>query len=320
MSQTDDSVSTNAAEANNEYTVHACYVAGLEALNNGDLKEANAWALRCDAAHGGRIDARCATLHSLIATEAGDLEGAAAHLRHAAQLAPEDVSVARRLGQVLAANGALSEAVATLERVAMNAPDEADLLVDLGYVCMMNNDRAKARAALERAASLRPEDSAIQYSLVQIYEALGELALAAAVLTPMARHAASPRLLNDLTLLLMQLGRWDEAEAMFARLQRFDPEHDLIAQHGRIWCRIQERDWRSAFGLALEATRLDRYDLTTALLNYVKDQLFGRVPDAVRREAELGERVMAELREHAELHGDEDIAGEIGLDKGRNHD
>lgn len=319
MSQTDDSISTDTVEAYGEFPVEACYAAGLEALNRGDLEEANAWAVRCEAASHGETDAKCAMLRGLIATEIGDLEVAVSHLRHAVQLAPDDVAIARRLGEVLATSRVWGEAAATLERAAVSTPDDADLLVDLGYACMMSNDRARARAALERAASLRPGDAAIQYSLAQIYEALGELALAAAVLIPVTQHAASPRLLSDLTLLLLRLGRLDEAEANFIRLQRLDPDHYLIAQHGRIWCRIREQNWRGAFDLALEATRLDRYDLTTALLAYIKDQLFGQVLDSRQRETELGERIIAVLRDHAELHADEDIVGGTGVDKEADH-
>jgi Flp pilus assembly protein TadD len=319
MSPTDDSISADTVKANGEFPVEACYAAGLEALNKGDLEEAHAWAVRCEAASHGGTDARCAMLLGLIATEAGDLEVAASHLRQAMQLAPDDVSIARRLGEVLATSGTWSEAAATLERAAVSTPGDIDLLVDLGYACMMSGDRARARAALERAASLRPADAVIQYSLAQFYEAMGEPALAAAVLIPLTQHAASPRLLSDLTLLLLRLERWNEAEAYFIRLQWLDPDHYLIAQHGRIWCRIREQNWRGAFDLALEATRLDRYDLTTALLDYVKDRLFGQVLDSARREAELGERIMAELLSHAEQHADEHIAGGTGVDKEAAH-
>ena len=58
------------------------------------------------------------------------------------------------------------------------------------------------------------------------------------------------------------------------------------------------------------ATRLDRFDLTTTFLAYAKDRLFGHIPDAVQREAELGDRFRAELRAHAEMHSDEAREGD----------
>ncbi len=306
----DDSVSTDTTNADQELTVEVCFAAGLQALYSGNIEEAVAWAIQCDTApgNGNSTDGRCAVLHSLIAAETGDLDASVTYLRHAAQLAPEDILVARRLSEVLIEREAWSEAATTLERAVASKPDDADLLVDLGYFFLMSNNRAKARATLERAASLRPEDEAIQYSLAQMYEALGEAALAIAILLPLAQHTASLQLLNELSLLLLQSSRWDEAEASFVRLQQRDPDHELVAQHGRICCRMKKQDWRGAFHLALEVTRIDRYALTTTLLAYIKDRIFGQGSNYEQREAELVVRVMAELHEHAELHSGEEIS------------
>ena len=103
----------------------------------------------------------------------------------------------------------------------------------------------------------------------------------------------------------MQLERYTEAEAAFRSLAKRDPEHELFAQHGQSWCCIKKGDWRGALEAALSATRLDRFDLTTAFLAYSKDRLFGQVPDAAEREVALGTRFWAELHDHAEMHSDE---------------
>ena len=50
MSQSDSAMTTA--------TVDACYAAGLEALERGELEAAESWAKRCDAAPGGGQDAR----------------------------------------------------------------------------------------------------------------------------------------------------------------------------------------------------------------------------------------------------------------------
>ena len=66
--------------------------------------------------------------------------------------------------------------------------------------------------------------------------------------------------------------------------------------------------------MALETIKLDRFDLTTNFLAYAKDRLFSRVPDADRVEKDLHERLIAELREHAEQHGeDEAVDREEGI-------
>jgi hypothetical protein len=113
--------------------------------------------------------------------------------------------------------------------------------------------------------------------------------------------------LSDLARLFLESERFAEADIAFRRLQVVDPEHHVVAQHGRIWCQIKAGDWRGALELAIGAAQVDRFDLTTALLAYAKDRLFTRVEDdeAAAREAALGERFMAELRDHAEQHRDD---------------
>ena len=114
----------------------------------------------------------------------------------------------------------------------------------------------------------------------------------------------SPAVLTDLARLFLESGQFAEADKAFRRLQTVDPDHFVFAQHGRIWCQIRTGDWRGALELAIGAAQADRYELTTALLAYAKDRLFTRVADdaVVAREAELGERFAAAMREHAEQH------------------
>jgi tetratricopeptide (TPR) repeat protein len=232
-------------QATKSESVEECCAAGLEALEQGDLEAAEAWAGRCDAAAGEPADPRCAALR-----------------------------------------------------------------VDLGFARLMGGDAPRARAALERAAEMLPEDADIRIALAQVYEAVGEPARAADALLQVPPEALSPRLLGERARLLLDLERWNEAEETFRALGRLDdPASDLLAVHGQCWCRIRTGDWRGALDAALGATRLDRYDLTTAFLAYAKDRLFSHPADAARREAELGERLRAELREHADLHsGDTDSA------------
>lgn len=182
-------------------------------------------------------------------------------------------------------------------------PRCAALRVDLGFARLMEGDGAGARAALERAAEMQPADPGIRIALAQVYEAVGEPARAADALSQVPPDALSPGLLGERVRLLLDLERWGEAEETFRALGRLDdPASDLLAVHGQCWCRIRKGDWRGALDAALGATRLDRYDLTTAFLAYAKDRLFSHPPDVARREAELGERLRAELREHADLH------------------
>jgi tetratricopeptide (TPR) repeat protein len=188
------------------------------------------------------------------------------------------------------------------------ATRDPDVLVELGYARLNAGDAAKARQAFERALALRPGDALIRRPLAQIYESAGKAKEAADTLAAIPPAAASPRVLGDLARLYLGLKRYGEAEEACAALRSADPEHALLAQHGITLCRIKRGDWRGALDVALSATRLDRFDLTTAFLAYAKDRLFHSVPDAARREAELVERFLAELREHEDAHAEDDGA------------
>ncbi len=120
----------------------------------------------------------------------------------------------------------------------------------------------------------------------------------------MARRTPAPGILNNLARLYLVQGQYHEADTIFRQLSTLDPDAELLARHGRIWCQLKRGDWRSALEQALGAARADRYDLTTALLAYARDRLFTRVPaeEIVAREAALAVRFGAELREYAELY------------------
>src|SRR5215203_3470037 len=78
------------------------YEAGMAALSAGRLDDARRWAKRCAAASATVSDARCAALVGRVALEDDDFDDAAAHLRRALELAPDDVAIARDLGEALA--------------------------------------------------------------------------------------------------------------------------------------------------------------------------------------------------------------------------
>jgi len=224
-----------------------------------------------------------------------------------------DVEAARRMGAALEERGEAGKAAALLAKAAGRATHDAGLLMDLGYARLAAGDAAGARQAFEKALVLRPADPLIRRPLAQIYESLGKPAQAAAALAAIPPGGASPRVLGDLARLYLGLKRYRQAEEACAALQGIDPEHALLAQHGMTLCRIKQGDWRGALDVALSATRLDRYDLTTAFLAYAKDRLFRSVPDAPGREAELLARFLAELREHDVIHAEDE--GTFGADE-----
>ena len=237
------------------------------------------------------------------------LEVPAEHLRRAFELSPGNVGLARLLSDTLQAAGEPREALAVLETASKNAPADAELLVEVGYARLANGNAAEARKGFERALSLRPRDLRIRRPLAQIYESMGDTALAAETLAAVPQESASPRLLGDLAILYLSLGRHEDAAGVFRRLLASDADHALVAQHGLTFCLIKSRNWRGALDVALETIKLDRFDLTTNFLAYAKDRLFSRVPDVEQVESDLRDRLVAELREHAEMHGENEAQG-----------
>ena len=300
MSQTERVAAGDAAAD----SVQACYVAGMEALAQGTPEAAREWASRCDVAAGSGGDARCLTLRGAIAVEEGEFDEAVEQLRRAVALSPTDTSIRRQLGEALAAGGDLAAAAAALDEALQLAPDDVPVLVDLAHLRLMLDDGAGAQAAIERAAELLPSDASIQLALARIYESLGQPDRAAATYTVVAQAMPTAPIVFDLARLQLDLGNHAGAEAAFRQLAALDPERDLVAQHGRIWCRIKAGDWRGALQLALYVAKADRFDLTTALLAYAKDRLFTRVPPEIAeaREADLRERLAVELQEQAESY------------------
>ena len=290
-------------------TVESCYAAGLDALERGDVTNAQAWAQRCGALADSAKDARYAALQGRIAAVTGNFTEAENHFRTAMRLSPREKGFARQFVEFLQTAGRLNEAVALLEDLTRKDPPEADLLIDLGYVRLASGDRIGARKAVERAAALQRDNKAIQYSLAQMYAAIGQPAQAAKVLSEKFGDQASPRVLNELAGLLLHLERYDEAELTFRALGKRDSTAELMVDHGIIWSRIRRSDWRGALDVALNATRLDRHGVTTQFLTYAKDRLFRQPPNAPEREVELLQHLRDEMREYAELHASEAIVG-----------
>lgn len=293
-------------------TVEASYAAGQQALERGDLDAARELAARCAAAPGGDTDARCARLSAAIASEDGDFEGAAATLRQALERAPADATLVRLLGEALSANGQLAEAATALEDGARQNPGSADVLLDLGFARAALGDSAGALDALERAAAANPNDASVQRALANMYEAAGRAEAAAKTYAALGDELG-PAGVISLARLYLRLGQYREAERAFRRLARLTPDDQLVAEHGMIWCNLKQGDWRGAFNVALGATRLDRYGLTTSFLAYAKDRLFGQVPDAAGREAELEQRLLDEVREQYELYSTATAGGRSEL-------
>jgi tetratricopeptide (TPR) repeat protein len=132
MNQTPANSMTGSPNRFETVNVDACYAAGLQALERGDLQEAVAWAARCGTFPEAAADARYAVLQGRIAAAAGNFAEVAAHFRMAIQGDPHETAFARQLVEILKTEGQLDEAVGVLEKLSQKDPQQADVFVDLG--------------------------------------------------------------------------------------------------------------------------------------------------------------------------------------------
>jgi tetratricopeptide (TPR) repeat protein len=248
----------------------------------------------------------CLVLKGMALVELDETEEATDILQMAVQVAPDNAEAWRQLGIALTMIGERKQAVEALRSSLQHLPDQVPVLVDLGNLLFMMGRVEEAIAALVRARQLCQGDLPILRNLADICASASRPEDALATTLEILDLRPDDILANcDAAWLFLQLGRLDEASAIFRKLRRIDPEqeHELYAVHGLTMTEIKRRNWRKALALAIEATRLDRFDLTTILLSFISAKLFGKTGNEVR-EQDLIARFGAEHRDHRRLHAE----------------
>lgn len=268
----------------------------------GDLVAARAVAQRGLEEEPGDIDSlRIAGRCSLEIDSADATE----YLGRLVALAPEDVDAQLDLGRALVGDGRLSEAAQAFRQVLAARAGDVTALVNLAHVSYALGEKEDARTLLTEAVHSNPVDAAARRSLVEMLMAFGEVEAALDVLR------AAPEPLEDLLDLLnladlhLAVGAFDAALAVYQRLRELDEPHELYAWHGMIEVEIRRERWRRALDLAIQATRLDRYDLTTELLAYVARRLFGDGDRPGHAWQDLQSLLASERAEHRRMHAEE---------------
>jgi tetratricopeptide (TPR) repeat protein len=254
------------------------------------------------------LDARPDDLHLLRVAGRSSLEldedDAATYLRKVVKLAPDDADSWHDLGTALVHEGQTQEAADAFREVVRLRPEDATALIDLGHTLYSLGQRDQAIGFLTRAANRERGNLATLRSLVEMYRDAGR---------PEAALNAAEQILEwqpqDLLALLdtaelhLALGHYDEALAAFGQLRALDadPQHGVYAYHGLIEAEMRREQWRRALDLAIDATRLDRDDLTTQLLAFVVAQVFGEGERPAPSRAELDTALAADRDEYRRL-------------------
>lgn len=166
------------------------------------------------------LDPQDARAHHELGTlleERGEKEAAMRHYQEALRAAPQFGYVLYKIGRLLAEQGKLEEAQQRFEQAINLDPDNQDLYYLMGRELIAQGKIEKGRFYLERALAMNPNDARAHNDLALIVGSKDpETAIAhfekALTIAPDFTLA-----LNNLGNLLVELGRYDEAEENYLR-------------------------------------------------------------------------------------------------------
>jgi len=274
------------------------YQQAQAAFDAGNVEQAYARAMQALAARPQ--DVPLLKLAARCSVELGK-DDAASLLRRVVTVQPADADAWRDLAAAAVDAGDLPEAARALREVVRLRPDDTAALVDLAHTIYAQGQVDEAISVLAQVVGREPGNLAALRSLAEMHRKSGDLQAAARMATQITEWRHDDVLaLIDLAEINLALGNIQEAVAANARLRIADtePGHDVYAYHGMILGEMLRERWRQALDLAIDATRIDRYDLTTQVLAFIVGRVFGQS----ERTAPTWEEVQAALAEEAADH------------------
>jgi tetratricopeptide (TPR) repeat protein len=237
-----------------------------------------------------------------------DLDAGLAELRRAVQLAPDDADAWLDLASALISVGETTAAADALRHVVSLRPTDAAAMIDLAHLAHAQGQTDEAIARLQAVLTIQPNNLPALRSLVEMQRDRGNLPDALAAADHIGQLLADDVVARlDAAHFHLALGNYTAAAAAYAQLRSIDPEpqHVTYAYHGMIHVELQRSNWRRALDHAIEATGVDRDDLTTELLAFTAARLFGGTSRATLSQAEIEAVLTAEHLEHRRQHAEE---------------
>jgi tetratricopeptide (TPR) repeat protein len=235
-----------------------------------------------------------------ISSHALGQDDAAGLLRRLLSVRPDDVDGWRDLADALTEMGDSAGALDALRQVVRLGPDDLSAQIDLGHTLFATGARDDAIATLVRTAEQAPGNLAVLRSLIDMYRMSGQQRAALETARQLLRWRPDDVMaLVDAAELSLALGQADEAADSLVKLRAAaqEPEDEVYAIHALIQAEIERGHWRRALDIAVDATRLDRSDITTDLLAYIVANVFGGSDQPVKTRAELDAAIAAERAE-----------------------
>jgi predicted O-linked N-acetylglucosamine transferase (SPINDLY family) len=157
----------------------------------------------------------------------GDLASAVAHLRRAAEIAPNSPDVHFNLGNAVKLRGNLADAVACYRRAAALRP-EARILNNLANTLKSLGQVGDAIGVYERLMRLAPEDATAHYNFGSALREAGELDRAIEVYRKaIALRPEFALAWNNLGIVFLDQSRFDEAADCYRTAVQLDPNNYL---------------------------------------------------------------------------------------------
>jgi tetratricopeptide (TPR) repeat protein len=127
--------------------------------------------------------------------------------------------------------GDVAGAERDLRQILARDPDDARALNALGYMLTVHSDRLdEAEALIGRALEIEPDDAAIIDSMGWLHFKRGRNDQALALLTSAYARFPDPEVAAHLGEVLWVMGKRDEAEAVWDKALRIDPEHPVVLE------------------------------------------------------------------------------------------
>lgn len=254
-------------------------------------------------------DTRLLRLAGRSSLELG-LDDASRHLKAVAQLRPQDPDAWRDVGLAAVEEGDLETVSQAFQTVLDLAPNDPVALVHLAHASNAIGQTAQALELLTRAAGAENASREVLRTLISLATGAGDVSAALqATIRLLERDPKDVGAALDMADLHLVLGNLDDAAAAFAALRSLDDDdgHESYAIHGQVEALLRAERWRSALDAAIEATRVDRLQLTTDLLRFASAKLFGETDRSAPPWDEIEAALAEERAAHRRLHAEQEM-------------
>jgi len=198
---------------------------GLAAIYDRQGRAAEAGELLKAAVQASPRDAGLLYALGLLELRLGDSSQAEATFRRLLSVQPTHPGGALQLAVLIGQKGEADEAVKLLRRVLEANPEDISALRALGLQQQRIGNPERAEISLARALDLDPGDLRTKINLALIRLELNKPALALGVLEPVAGEVRDPDFMGVYGRILIELGRYEEAERILEDALALDAAH-----------------------------------------------------------------------------------------------